>query len=105
VGRKGIFVLTGACFSLFLAFSVYSIFTFSEQGPRFDKDFIYVNEERPETGILAEAKNAVKGINNDIRFHEIWEGRTKVIELKEGDTAEWEVEVPETGKYELSIGY
>jgi ABC-type glycerol-3-phosphate transport system substrate-binding protein len=58
-----------------------------------------------EDGLKLQAEDGVREATGEAGLLEEWKGRKQVLEWKEGASATWEADIPEDGRYELTIGY
>lgn len=105
--KKWIWVWTtfGFLITMFLLCTIVVI-TFREQAVA-EAAMEYTVEDvvEVEDGIVIKSSDGLTESNSTAALLPEGQGRKQVLEWREGQTAEWEVTVPEDSQYELSIGY
>ncbi|WP_223067895.1 extracellular solute-binding protein [Paenibacillus caui] len=99
--KKWMIAIAG-CAGLVVLLAVISILTFSEKEIASPPAYIYKQPQRPNTGIMAYAKDSNLSASPVVAE---WKERSEVVKWEEGGSVAWNVDVPASGQYEVSIGY
>lgn len=99
--KKGILIFAG-CVVLVVALAWLSMATFKEKAVSPPPKYSYADADRPQDGLIVPAAESGQGSSSRLSD---WKGRSQVLKWEEGQSSEWKVNLPDTGEYELSVGY